>query len=212
MDEVDSVLIDDARTPLIISGPTPNGDRHEFNELKPFVVELFNEQKAVAQDALMQAKRLLAEGNSKDAGFQLLRAHRALPKNKALIKLLSEEGNKALLQKTEGVYLQNQGKEMKLVDEALYFSIEEKHNQVNLTDRGIELLSAKTSADFFVLPDLSTSLDRIEKSDADMTTKAQEKDALSRDYRQKSERIHTMNQLLKAYTLFERDVEYVVMD
>jgi preprotein translocase subunit SecA len=212
VDEVDSVLIDDARTPLIISGPTPNGDRHEFNELKPFVIELFNEQKAVAQDALMQAKRLLAEGNSKDAGFQLLRAHRALPKNKALIKLLSEEGNKALLQKTEGVYLQNQGKEMKLVDEALYFSIEEKHNQVNLTDRGIELLSAKTSADFFVLPDLSTSLDRIEKSDADMATKAQEKDSLSRDYRQKSERIHTMNQLLKAYTLFERDVEYVVMD
>jgi preprotein translocase subunit SecA len=212
VDEVDSVLIDDARTPLIISGPTPNGDRHEFNELKPFVVELFNEQKAVAQDALMQAKRLLSEGNSKDAGFQLLRAHRALPKNKALIKLLSEEGNKALLQKTEGVYLQNQGKEMKLVDEALYFSIEEKHNQVNLTDRGIELLSAKTSADFFVLPDLSTSLDRIEKSDADTATKAQEKDALSRDYRQKSERIHTMNQLLKAYTLFERDVEYVVME
>ena len=212
VDEVDSVLIDDARTPLIISGPTPNGDRHEFNELKPFVVELFNEQKAVAQDALMQAKRLLSEGNPKDAGFQLLRAHRALPKNKALIKLLSEEGNKALLQKTEGVYLQNQGKEMKVVDEALFFSIEEKQNQVNLTDRGIELLSSKTSADFFVLPDMSTSLDRIEKSDVDTATKAQEKEALSREYRQKSERIHTMNQLLKAYTLFERDVEYVVMD
>ena len=212
VDEVDSVLIDDARTPLIISGPTPNGDRHEFNELKPFVIQLFNEQKVVAQDALMQAKRLLSEGNTKDAGFQLLRSHRALPKNKALIKLLSEEGNKALLQKTEGVYLQNQGKEMKVVDEALYFSIEEKHNQVNLTDRGIELLSEKTSPDFFVLPDMSTSLDRIERSDLDTATKAQEKELLSREYRQKSERIHTMNQLLKAYTLFERDVEYVLMD
>ena len=212
VDEVDSVLIDDARTPLIISGPTPNGDRHEFNELKPFVVELYSQQKAVAQDSLMQAKRLLAEGNTKDAGFQLLRSHRALPKNKALIKFLSEEGNKALLQKTEGVYLQNQGKEMKIVDEALYFSIEEKQNQVNLTDRGIELLSKQTSPDFFVLPDMSTELDRIEKSDRDTATKAQEKDHLLRDYRQKSERIHTMNQLLKAYTMFEKDVEYVVME
>ena len=212
VDEVDSVLIDDARTPLIISGPTPNGDRHEFNELKPFVVELYNQQKSVAQDALMQAKRLLSEGNSKDAGFQMLRAHRALPKNKALIKFLSEEGNKALLQKTEGVYLQNQGKEMKIVDEALYFSIEEKQNQVNLTDLGIELLSNKTSEDFFVLPDMSTELDRIEKSDLDTAAKAQEKDSLLRDYRQKSERIHTMNQLLKAYTMFEKDVEYVLMD
>ena len=212
VDEVDSVLIDDARTPLIISGPTPNGDRHEFNELKPFVVELYSQQKAVAHDSLMQAKRLLAEGNTKDAGFQLLRSHRALPKNKALIKFLSEEGNKALLQKTEGVYLQNQGKEMKIVDEALYFSIEEKQNQVNLTDLGIELLSQQTSPDFFVLPDMSTELDRIEKSDRDTATKAQEKDHLLRDYRQKSERIHTMNQLLKAYTMFEKDVEYVVMD
>ena len=212
VDEVDSVLIDDARTPLIISGPTPNGDRHEFNELKPFVMELLQQQKGVSQDALAQAKRLLAEGNAKDAGFQLLRAHRALPKNKALIKFLSEEGNKALLQKTEGVYLQNQGKEMKIVDEVLYFSIEEKQNQVNLSDRGIQLLSDQTSADFFVLPDMSTELASIEGSDKDTATKAQEKDVLLRDYRQKSERIHTMNQLLKAYTLFEKDVEYVIMD
>ncbi|MEY4865455.1 MAG: hypothetical protein RLZZ114_884, partial [Bacteroidota bacterium] len=119
VDEVDSVLIDDARTPLIISGPTPNGDRHEFNELKPHVVDLFNAQKTIAQDALNNAKRLLTEGNNKDAGFQLLRAHRGLPKNKALIKFLSEDGNKTMLQKTENFYLQDHGREMKVVDEEL---------------------------------------------------------------------------------------------
>ena len=134
VDEVDSVLIDDARTPLIISGPTPNGYQQEFDYLKNFVVALVNQQKAVAQDALAKAKEALAAGDKTEAGFQLLRSHRALPKNKALIKFLSEDGVKAMLQKTEGVYLQDQGKEMKKIDEALYFTIEEKHNQVNLTN------------------------------------------------------------------------------
>jgi preprotein translocase subunit SecA len=212
VDEVDSVLIDDARTPLIISGPTPNGDKHEYNDLKKFVIELFNSQKSISHEAITLAKELLIQGNSKDAGFQLLRAHRALPKNKALIKLLSQSGNKALLQKTEGFYLQNQGKEMKVVDETLFFAIEEKQNQVNLTDKGIELLSNLTNPDFFIMPDMSTELDSIMSSEISPSKKAEKKDALVRDYRIKSERIHSMNQLLKAYTLFEKDIEYVVMD
>ena len=212
VDEVDSVLIDDARTPLIISGPTPNGDKHEYNDLKKFVIELFNSQKSISHEAITLAKELLIQGNSKDAGFQLLRAHRALPKNKALIKLLSQSGNKALLQKTEGFYLQNQGKEMKVVDETLFFAIEEKQNQVNLTDKGIELLSNLTNPDFFIMPDMSTELDSIMSSEISPSKKAEKKDALVRDYRIKSERIHSMNKLLKAYTLFEKDIEYVVMD
>tara|TARA_Y100000385_G_scaffold121548_2_gene126328 strand:- start:7172 stop:10501 length:3330 start_codon:yes stop_codon:yes gene_type:complete len=212
VDEVDSVLVDDARTPLIISGPTPNGDKHEYNDLKKFVIELFNSQKNISHEAITSAKELLNEGNSKDAGFQLLRAHRALPKNKALIKLLSQSGNKALLQKTEGVYLQNQGKEMKVVDETLFFAIEEKQNQVNLTDKGIELLSDLTNPEFFIMPDMSTELDSIMSSEISPSEKAEKKEVLVRDYRIKSERIHSMNQLLKAYTLFEKDIEYVVMD
>jgi preprotein translocase subunit SecA len=212
VDEVDSVLIDDARTPLIISGPTPNGDKHEYNDLKKFVIELFNSQKSISHEAITLAKDLLNQGNSKDAGFQLLRAHRALPKNKALIKLLSQSGNKALLQKTEGVYLQNQGKEMKVVDETLFFAIEEKQNQVNLTDKGIELLSNLTNPEFFIMPDMSTELDSIMSSEISPSKKAEKKDTLVRDYRIKSERIHSINQLLKAYTLFEKDIEYVVMD
>ena len=212
VDEVDSVLIDDARTPLIISGPTPNGDKHEYNDLKKFVIELFNQQKSISHEALTSAKRLLNEGNNKDAGFELLRAHRALPKSKALIKLLSESGNKALLQKTEGFYLQNQGKEMKVIDETLFFAIEEKQNQVNLTDKGIQLLSDLTDQNFFVMPDMSTELDIIKSSDNSPSDKASEKQVLIRDYRIKSERIHSMGQLLKAYALFEKDIEYVVMD
>jgi len=212
VDEVDSVLIDDARTPLIISGPTPNGDQQEFDYLKNFVVGLVNQQKTVAQDALTKAKEALAAGDKTEAGFQLLRSHRALPKNKALIKFLSEDGVKALLQKTEGVYLQDQGKEMKKIDEALYFTIEEKHNQVNLTNLGLGYLAEQTSTDFFVLPVISVELDRIEKAHDDVAERAARKDQLMREYRAKSERIHSTNQLLKAYALFEKDVEYVVMD
>ena len=212
VDEVDSVLIDDARTPLIISGPTPDGDRHEFNELKPHVIDLMEAQKKVAVEALQKAKELLAEKNTKDGGFQLLRAYRGLPKNKPLIKFLSEEGNKALLQKTEGVYMQDHGREMRVIDEALYFTIEEKNNQVQLTDRGMELLASRTNDSFFVMPDISTALAAIERSGVSTSERANDKEAVLRDYRIKSERVHTMSQLLKAYTLFEKDVEYVLMD
>ncbi|MGA0818718.1 MAG: preprotein translocase subunit SecA [Schleiferiaceae bacterium] len=212
VDEVDSVLIDDARTPLIISGPTPNGDQQEFASLKAYVVALMAQQKAVAQDALAKAKAALASGDKTEAGFQLLRSHRALPKNGPLIKFLSEDGVKALLQKTEGLYLQDQGKEMKKIDEALYFTIEEKHNQVNLTNLGLSFLAEQTTPDFFVLPAISVELDRIEKAHSDVAERAAQKDVLMREYRAKSERIHSMNQLLKAYSLFEKDVEYVVMD
>ena len=145
VDEVDSVLIDDARTPLIISGPVPDGDRHEFNELKPKIENLYNLQRQLANGFLTEAKRLFKEGNTKDAGFQLLRAYRSLPKNKALIKFLSEEGVKALLQKTENEYMENNNKKMPEVDAALYFVIEEKNNQVELSDNGIKFLSQDTN-------------------------------------------------------------------
>lgn len=212
VDEVDSVLIDDARTPLIISGPTPNGDVQEYTHLKPHVVDLLNHQKAVAQESLRQAKTLIEAGDKEQGGIKLLRSFRALPKNKALIKYLSTEGTKQLLQKTEGVYMAEQGKHMKKIDVDLFFTIEEKTNQINLTDKGIDLLSERTNADFFLMPDMSTDLNAIELSDKDLATKAQEKDALLKDYRLKSERVHAMSQLLKAYALFEKDVEYVVMD
>ncbi|MDO7601789.1 MAG: preprotein translocase subunit SecA [Schleiferiaceae bacterium] len=212
VDEVDSVLIDDARTPLIISGPTPNGDVQEYTHLKSHVVDLLNHQKAVAQESLRQAKILIEAGDNEQGGVELLRSFRALPKNKALIKFLSTEGTKQLLQKTEGVYMAEQGKQMKKIDVDLFFTIEEKTNQINLTDKGIELLSERTSADFFLMPDMSTDLNVIEQSNVDLASKAQQKDALLKDYRLKSERVHAMSQLLKAYALFEKDVEYVVMD
>ncbi|MBI1315543.1 preprotein translocase subunit SecA [bacterium] len=212
VDEVDSVLIDDARTPLIISGPTPKGEDQDFDQLKPFVVKLFQAQRAVVQQELIEAKRLIDQGDDKEGGVRLLRAHRGLPKNKALIKFLSEEGRKTLLQKTENYYLQEQGKEMWKIDQDLFFVIDEKQNQVELTEKGIELLSGDTDPQFFILPDLSIEVARIDREIADIKDRAERKEALLRDFEQKSERIHTMNQLLKAYTLFERDVEYVVME
>lgn len=212
VDEVDSVLIDDARTPLIISGPTPNGDKQEYNDLKPHVMDLVSHQKTVAQEALREAKRLIGEGDQKDGGVALLRAYRALPKAKALIKFLSEPGVKTILQKVEGQHMQEQNKLMRILDEDLYFTIEEKTNQVNLTDKGQALLAGRTSEDFFMMPDMSIELDRIEKADEDPAAKAAKKDDLLREFRLKSERVHSMNQLLKAYTLFEKDTEYVVMD
>ena len=212
VDEVDSVLIDDARTPLIISGPVPDGDRHEFNELKPKIENLYNLQRQLAGGFLTEAKRLLKEGNTKDGGFQLLRAYRALPKNKALIKFLSEEGNKQLLQKTENEYMQDNNRKMPIVDEALYFVIEEKNNQVELSDMGIKYLSTDTSEDFFVLPDIGTEIAKIEKLNLEKDQEAEAKETLFRDFGIKSERIHTLTQLLKAYTLFEKDVEYVIME
>jgi preprotein translocase subunit SecA len=212
VDEVDSVLIDDARTPLIISGPVPQGDRHEFNELKPKIDNLVSLQRQLANGFLTEAKRLIKEGDTKDGGFQLLRAYRSLPKNKALIKFLSEEGIKQLLQKTENQYMQDNNRDMHLVDEALYFVIEEKNNQVELSDNGIKFLSKDMDSNFFLLPDIGTEIARIEKQKLDKDAEAEEKERLFQDFSIKSERIHTLTQLLKAYTLFEKDVEYVIMD
>ncbi|NMH29298.1 preprotein translocase subunit SecA [Flavobacterium silvaticum] len=212
VDEVDSVLVDDARTPLIISGPVPQGDRHEFNELKPKIETLVNQQRQIANGFLTNAKKLIAEGNTKDGGFNLLRAYRALPKNKALIKFLSEEGVKQILQKTENQYMQDNNRDMHLIDEALYFVIEEKNNQVELSDNGIKYLSQGTDDNFFVLPDIGTEIARIEKLGLPKDQEAEEKEKLFQDFSIKSERIHTLTQLLKAYALFEKDVEYVIMD
>ncbi|WP_294824071.1 preprotein translocase subunit SecA [uncultured Flavobacterium sp.] len=212
VDEVDSVLIDDARTPLIISGPVPQGDRHEFNELKPKVDNLVNLQRTLLNGVLAEAKKLIREGKTKEGGFLLLRVHRGLPKNKALIKFLSEEGVKQLLQKTENQYMQDNNRDMHKIDEALYFVIEEKNNQVELTDNGIKFLSQDTDEHFFVLPDIGTEIANIEKKGLAKEEEAELKDLLFKDFGVKSERIHTLTQLLKAYTLFEKDIEYVIMD
>lgn len=214
IDEVDSVLIDDARTPLIISGATPQGDRHEFNELKPKVADIVNKQQKLLTGVLAEAKKLIAAGDTKEGGFLLLRVFRGLPKNKALIKFLSQEGIKQLLQKTENHYMQDNNREMHKVDEALYFTIDEKNNSIELTDKGITYLSGSDDKEdnFFVMPDIGNEIAKIEAKDADPEEISKEKEALFRDFNIKSERIHTMNQLLKAYTLFEKDVEYVIMD
>ncbi|RZJ63581.1 MAG: preprotein translocase subunit SecA, partial [Flavobacterium sp.] len=212
VDEVDSVLVDDARTPLIISGPVPQGDRHEFNELKPKVDHLVNLQRTLLNGVLAEAKKLIREGKTKEGGFLLLRVHRGLPKNKALIKFLSEEGVKSILQKTENQYMQDNNRDMHKIDEALYFVIEEKNNQVELTDNGIKFLSQDTDNDFFVLPDIGTEIAAIEKKNAPKEEEAEMKENLYKDFSIKSERIHTLTQLLKAYTLFEKDTEYVIME
>ena len=213
IDEVDSVLIDDARTPLIISGPIPKGDVHEFNELKPLVSDIVSLQKQNLVKVLAEAKKLLSEGDEKEGGKLLLRVHRGLPKNKALIKFLSQEGIKQILQKTENTYMQDNNKLMPEIDEDLYFVVEEKNNQIDLTDKGIAHLSEKTKNDtFFVLPDIGVKVGEIDNSEKTTEEKAVLKEELYKDFSIKSERIHTMNQLLKAYTVFEKDVEYVVMD
>ncbi|WP_299682583.1 preprotein translocase subunit SecA [uncultured Tenacibaculum sp.] len=213
IDEVDSVLIDDARTPLIISGPIPQGDIHEFNELKPLVADLVSLQSKYLVGVLSEAKKLLKEGDTKEGGFLLLRVYRGLPKNKALIKFLSQEGIRQILQKTENFYMQDNNKLMPEVDAELWFTIEEKNNQINLTDKGVGHLSERTQNDtFFVLPDISIKIAEIDGNEGTPEQKAELKEELYRDFSVKSERIHTMNQLLKAYTLFEKDVEYVVVD
>ena len=213
IDEVDSVLIDDARTPLIISGAVPKGDVHEYNELKPIVSELVNLQKKYLIGLLAEAKKEIADGNENDGGFKLYRVFRGLPKNKALIKYLSEDGIKLILQKTEKFFMQDNNREMPKIDKELYFSIDEKNNSINLTDKGIDYLSQKNNeTDFFILPDISLLVAQIDKSEKTPEEKMEAKDDLYREFSVKSERIHTLNQLLKAYTLFEKDVEYVVMD
>lgn len=218
VDEVDSVLIDDARTPLIISGPTPRGDDQEFNELKPDVVNLYEAQKRLVTSYLAEAKKILTnpaatEEEKSHGADQLFRAYHGLPKNTALIKFLSEEGMKSLLLKTEGFYMQEQSKNMHIIDDELYFVIDEKLNTVVLTDKGTEQLSkAYNDSTFFVIPDVGSEIADLEKSDLSAEDKIMKKSEIMRNFTVKSERLHTVQQLLKAYTLFEKDVDYVVID
>jgi len=213
VDEVDSVLIDDARTPLIISGPIPQGGNHEFNELKPKISSLVQIQRQLVTKILSESKKLYQDGNIEEGSFKLLQSFRGLPKNKALIKFLSEDGVKQSLLKTENFYMQDNNREMPKVDADLYFTIDEKNNQIELTDKGIEHLSSDVNdTNFFVLPDISIEIANVEKKGLEIEKEAEEKEKLYAEFSEKSERIHTLNQLLKAYTLFEKDVEYVVMD
>ncbi len=213
VDEVDSVLVDDARTPLIISGPVPKGDNQEFGEYKPKVEKLVSAQRQLVNNIFADARRLLDEGDTEKAGFKLLQAHKGLPKYKPLIKLLSEEGNKTLMLKTENHYMQEQSKNMHLVTDDLFFVIEEKLNSVELTEKGIDLITSDSDdPDFFILPDIGSEVAEIEKSDMPDKKKLEVKDKMLQDYAVKSERIHTVNQLLKAYAMFEKEVEYVVID
>ncbi|MBX3257622.1 MAG: preprotein translocase subunit SecA [Chitinophagaceae bacterium] len=216
VDEVDSVLIDDARTPLIISGPiSKGGDDQQYIQLKPRVHQLVEVQRQVVNKALIEAKKLIAEGkdDAKEGGLWLMRAHRGLPKNTALIKYLSEPGNRVKLQKVENYYLADQQKQMHIVDQELYFHIDEKNNQVELTEKGLQYITkGGEDPNFFVLPDLSILLSDIEKSDDTPENKLQRKEQVLNEYGQKADRIHTVQQLLKAYTLFEKDDEYIVID
>jgi len=208
-------LIDDARTPLIISGPVAKGDDQQYHLLKSRVERLVEAQKRVANQFLNEAKKKFAENNDdpKDGGLALVRAHRGLPKSSALIKFLSEPGVRVRLQKSENYYLADQQKEMPKVDAELFFSIDEKNNSVDLTDKGIHTITREgEDPEFFVLPDIGIKLADIEKSDATAEEKFQQKEALLNEYSVKADRIHTVQQLLKAYTLFDKDVEYVVLD
>ena len=212
VDEVDSVLIDDARTPLIISGAIPKGDKHEFNELKPKIEQIVSTQRKLLINTLADAKNQISSGEEEEGSFNLLRVFRGIPKNKALIKYLSEEGVKQLLQKTENFYMQDNNREMPKVDKELYYVIDEKNNQIELTDKGIEFLSGKDDPDFFIMPEIGIEISKIENKGLSKEDEAKEKDELYRDFSVKSERIHTINQLLKAYALFEKDIQYVVME
>ncbi len=214
VDEVDSVLIDEARTPLIISGPVPRGDQHEFYDLKPRIFKLVEAQKKLVADYLIQAKKQIAEGNEKDGGLALFRAFRGLPKNKPLIKFLSETGIKTILQKTENFYLQDNKRNLPEADKPLYFIIDEKDNSVELTEKGIDLITGEgEDPKFFIMPEIGTELNKIETDQAlGEVDRFQKKEEVIRDYQVKSQRIHSVNQLLKAYTLFEKDTEYIIVD
>jgi preprotein translocase subunit SecA len=214
VDEVDSVLVDDARTPLIISGPIPRGDEHDFHILKPRVQKLVDAQRKLCAQLLLESKKLLGENNEKDGGLPLLRTYRGLPKHKPLIKFLSETGIKQILQKTENYYLQDNSKLMPEVDKELFFTIDEKHNTIELSEKGIDLITGEgEDTHFFILPDIGHVLAQLE-DDLNLTEadKLLKKEELIKDYTEKSARIHTINQLLKAYTLFERDTEYIIVD
>ena len=213
VDEVDSVLIDDARTPLIISGPVPKGDDQQFAEYKPYVERLYNAQKQLVTKLLSDARKLIAEGKETEGAKLLLRAHKGLPKYNPLIKFLSEPGMKQLLQKTENFYMQDNNKQMYLITDDLYFVIEEQTKTVEMTDKGNDLIAASVSDEkFFILPDIGSEIAELEKENITPEEKQAKKAALLADYALKSERVHTVTQLLKAYAMFERDVEYVVMD
>ncbi len=219
VDEVDSVLIDDARTPLIISGPVPKGENQKFEELKPKVEKLYAAQRNLANQCLSDAKRILNNPNAtkderEEGSVLLLRAHKGLPKSKALIKFLSEEGIKAMMTKTENYHMQDNNKMMHIITDPLFFVVEEKQNSVELTDKGVDLISDDVEdQSFFILPDVGSEIAEIENNKA--LTKEQvleKKDDLLTNYAIKSERVHTINQLLKAYAMFEKDVEYVVIE
>ena len=217
VDEVDSVLIDDARTPLIISGPTPRGDKQEFDNYKPIVEKLYNAQKALITEVLTKAKNLLKENPDPkpqdEAAILLLRAHRGLPKNKALIKFLSEPGIKQVLLKTESFFMQEQNKNMHIIDDELYFVIEEKQNTVDIMEKGIQLVSRNAEEErLFIIPDIGAEIAELEKQNLDAKTKLERKNDIYRNFSIASERIHTIHQLMKAYTMFEKDVEYVIID
>ncbi|WP_461629374.1 preprotein translocase subunit SecA [Labilibaculum euxinus] len=216
VDEVDSVLVDDARTPLIISGPIPRGEHQQFDDLKPKVQKLVKAQNDLVMKIFTDSKKLLNSEDKKDleeGAKLLLRTYKGLPKMKPLIKFLSEQGNKANLLKTENFYMQENNKNMHIITDELYFVIDEKHNSIELTDKGIDLISSDVEdSGFFVLPDIGSEVAVIEKSDLSDEEKVARKDEMIQAYSVRSERVHTINQLLKAYTLFEKDVEYVMMD
>ena len=217
VDEVDSVLIDDARTPLIISGPTPKGDKQEFHELKPAIESLYSAQRKLVTSILAEAKNYLKneEDNEKvkKGGELILRAFRGLPKLKPLIKFLSEPGMKILMHKTESFYMQEQSKHMHKIDDELYFVIDERNNSIDLTEKGIDLMTKSyETPDFYLLPDIANDLNELNKLDISESKKLKKKNEIIQNYSIKSERVHTVNQLLKAYSLFEIDVEYVIMD
>ena len=213
VDEVDSVLIDDARTPLIISGPVPRGDDQKFMEFKPYVERLYMNQKTLVTNTLNEAKKLIAAGDEKEGGKLLLRAYKGLPKYKPLIKYLSEPGIKQILQKTENYYIQDNEREMPVVTDPLFFVINEKQHSVDMTDNGHDLLSGTLSdPKFFILPDVGSEIAEVEKSDIDVQEKHARKDEIMAEFALKSERVHTVNQLLKAYAMFEKDIDYVIMD
>ena len=213
VDEVDSVLVDDARTPLIISGPIPKGDEHEFYELKPRIAKLVEAQRKLVADYLNQAKAMIKAGNETEGGVPLFRAFRGLPKNKPLIKFLSESGNRQILQRTENFYLQDNQKMMPEADEPLYFTIDEKHNSIDLTEKGIDLITGEgEDPNFFILPDIGAEIAKLESSDLKDSEKIQRKEEVIQDYSLKGQRIHSVNQLLRAYCLYEKDTEYIVVD
>jgi len=213
VDEVDSVLIDDARTPLIISGPVPKGDDQMFNEFKPNVEKVVNAQRKLAQQLLLEAKDKISKGDTEEGGLALFRVYKGLPKHGPLIRYLSEDGIKQLMLKVEAKYMADNNREMPKAVEPLFFVIDEKNHSIELTDKGIEVLTGTTSdPEFFILPDIAAQLSAVENEDLTPEQKREKKDNLLQNYSIKAERVHTVNQLLKAYTLFDKDVEYVIDD